>query len=101
MTIMEHIPTEKGESAYLIDLHTAMYGALALGPSLLDTNKKVLNSIAGYLNGFGTQNQPRSLYSWLKVLYTMSSAHALYGANNPFTYDLALVEYVWYVLLKI
>lgn len=95
MAIMEHVPTEKGESAYLIDLHTAMYGALALGPSLLETNKRVLDSLVGYLNQIQPQGQDQGLYSWLKVLYTMSSAEALYGPGNPFSLDPSLVDNVW------
>ena len=36
-----------------------------------------------------------SLQAWLRELFTLSSAHGLFGPQNPFTRDPNLLESFW------
>lgn len=79
----------------MMDLHHAMYGALAQGPALLETNKRVLNCVAGSLNEVGTQFEQKHLFNWLRTFYTTGSAEALYGKENPIRDNVGLVPMIW------
>jgi hypothetical protein len=88
---------KKGESSYMLELHQEMYAALAQGPSLLQTNTRVLNCLAKSLNSVGTNQQSKALFRWLRDFYTVGSAEALYGSQNPISEDRSLIQPVWSV----
>lgn len=78
------------------DIHQAMYSALAMGPSLLETNTRLLSSLARYLNAIDTANDPRQLFDWMKSAYTLSFAEAFYGPENPIAENPKFVKSIWY-----
>jgi hypothetical protein len=86
---------EKGESSYMTELHHEMYGSLAKGPILLETNARVLNCLARYLNQVSIEPQPKSLFRWMRDFYTVSSAEALYGPDNPISKNPSLIQSTW------
>ncbi|CZS95283.1 uncharacterized protein RAG0_05011 [Rhynchosporium agropyri] len=88
-------PEIQGRMAnYMMDLHTEMYGALAQGPALLRTNRRILNGLVRSLNSVGDGVDVK-LFDWLKLCYTTASAEALYGVENPVKWDPSFVQLVW------
>ncbi|TVY21382.1 7-alpha-hydroxycholest-4-en-3-one 12-alpha-hydroxylase [Lachnellula arida] len=85
----------KGEGSYMSDLHQEMYGSLAQGPNLLETNARVLNYLARSLNAIQTTPEEYRLFRWLRDEYTLASAATLYGLPNPLSEDPSLIESVW------
>lgn len=77
------------------DLHQEMYGSLAQGPNLLETNARVLNYLARSLNAIQTTPEDRRLFRWLRDEYTLGSAATLYGLPNPLSEDPSLIESIW------
>ncbi|TVY26205.1 7-alpha-hydroxycholest-4-en-3-one 12-alpha-hydroxylase [Lachnellula hyalina] len=84
-----------GEDSYMSDLHQEMYGSLAQGPNLLETNSRVLNYLARSLNAIQTTPKEYPLFRWLRDEYTLGSAATLYGLPNPLSEDPNLIESVW------
>jgi hypothetical protein len=85
----------KGERSYMTDLHQEMYPSLAQGPSLLETNARVLNYLSKSLNVIHTSPKKHRLFRWLRDEYTLASADALYGSQNPISEDPELIQPVW------
>ena len=65
-----------------------MYGALAPGPDLTDSNLRVLNVLSRYL-----VPQKTNLYALLREAYTIAMGESFYGPNNPVP---ELVDEIWY-----
>jgi hypothetical protein len=86
---------EKGDSCYMTDLHQEMYASLAHGPSLLETNARVLNYLAKSLNAIHSEPTRHQLFRWLRNEYTMASAETLYGKENPVSDDPSLIQSIW------
>ncbi|KAH8655085.1 cytochrome P450 [Tricladium varicosporioides] len=85
----------KGEGSYMTDLHQEMHSSLAQGPSLLETNARLLNYLAKSLNGIQTTPTRHQLFRWLRDEYTIGSAEALYGIPNPVSEDPSLIQSIW------
>ncbi|KAK0106240.1 hypothetical protein ONS96_003882 [Cadophora gregata f. sp. sojae] len=89
-----HVPGRM--SNYMTDLHTEMYGALAQGKQLLDTNRKVLGGLVEILNEIGGDGwKEMMLFGWLRDSYTTASAAALYGEENPVKWDKRFIQMGW------
>lgn len=86
---------EKGEATYMTELHNEMHSSLAQGPSLLETNARVLNYLAKSLNVVQTTPNNHQLFRWLRDEYTIGSAEALYGLPNPISENVGLIQSVW------
>jgi len=82
----------------MLDLHQEMYGALAQGHALQVMNTRVLNCLARYVNEVGTGQQNKKLWSWMQHFYSVASAEALYGLDNPISRDHGLIHCIWLVL---
>ncbi|PVH68262.1 cytochrome P450, partial [Cadophora sp. DSE1049] len=88
---------------YMMDLHTEMYGALAQGRQLLETNRRVLGCLVRSLNAIGGEGgesgeggwEEKMMFEWLRGFYTMASAEALYGVENPVKWDNRFIQMVW------
>lgn len=76
-------------SGYLNELHTQMYSALSIGPDLIISNARVLNTLSRYLIP-----QETNLYDFLRQSYTIASGETLYGPDNPVP---GLVNEIWYI----
>lgn len=92
MKIIGARPVVEGEGTYLTALHQSMAAALTPGPALLDMNTRVLSSLTRYIDAIGPKQQPRGLYRWVKDVFTLSIAEAMYGAKNPISDDPKLVD---------
>ena len=66
-----------------------MYGALAPGPDLTDSNLRVLNVLSRDL-----VPQKTNLYALLREAYTIAMGESFYGPNNPVP---ELVDEIWYL----
>lgn len=84
-----------GDNRYMQTIHHEMSSALAIGPSLHETNRCVVNSLARYLNSIGTSEKPRELFKWLKTAYTMSVAESFYGPQNPIVDNPGFAQKIW------
>ncbi|KAH7395512.1 cytochrome P450 [Cadophora sp. MPI-SDFR-AT-0126] len=82
-------------SNYMTDLHTEMYGALAQGRQLLETNARVLGCLVRSLNEVGEDWEEKMMFEWLRGFYTTASAEALYGEENPVKWDNRFIQWVW------
>ena len=83
------------DNRYMQAIHQEMYSALAMGPSLLETNRRLINSLARYLNAIGTSDESRELFDWMKIAYTLSLAESFYGPQNPIVENPAFVKNIW------
>ncbi|KAF8857394.1 cytochrome P450 [Acephala macrosclerotiorum] len=93
--IKDIVAENEGNNRYNANLYHEMYAALALGPPILETNRRVGNSLAAFLNPIGTSEQPRRLFDWVKTAYTVATAESFYGARNPISENPELVKSVW------
>lgn len=97
MDIIAYEPPIKGGSCYANDLHAAMYASLSQGPTLLNSNARVLNCAARYINDIDSDYTPVNLYEWVKDIFTVASAETLFGPKNPISDNPELITSVWYV----
>jgi hypothetical protein len=93
--IVEVPSTGVGIETYLSLIHDVMAKALAPGPALLQTNARVLASMAQLFDDIGTTEQQISLYRWVRDIITLATAEAFYGPNNPFSNDHSLIDDLW------
>jgi hypothetical protein len=84
----QHVIDVFENTTYLPELHVQMYGALAPGPDLTDSNLRVLNVLSRYL-----VPQKTKLYALLREAYTIAMGESFYGPNNPVP---ELVDEIWY-----
>jgi hypothetical protein len=68
------------------------------GAALFQMSSRALNAFAMFLKDIGTTEQPINLHNWVRDCFTLSSAEALYGAENPIAEDLSLIQSLEYVL---
>ncbi|KAE9364047.1 cytochrome P450 [Stipitochalara longipes BDJ] len=83
----QHVIDVFENTTYLPELHVQMYGALAPGPDLTDSNLRVLNVLSRYL-----VPQTTNLYALLREAYTIAMGESFYGPNNPVP---ELVDEIW------
>ncbi|KAN0105006.1 cytochrome P450 [Hyaloscypha variabilis] len=83
----QHVIDVFENTTYLPELHVQMYGALAPGPDLTDSNLRVLNVLSRYL-----VPQKTNLYALLRKAYTIAMGESFYGPNNPVP---ELVDEIW------
>jgi len=97
MAIYSHMPTWKSESSYMLDFHTAIYGALSHGPDLVDTNRRILTAVGRELNAIGKEKGgvQGGLYEWVKRTFTIASVEGFYGTINPLSEDPRLMDSIW------
>ena len=79
------------------NLQRTMHSTMAVGKSLLDMNARALNSFADFLNDIGTESQRKNFYRWVRDSFTISSAAAVYGPENPISEDESLIQSATYV----
>ncbi|KAH9212810.1 cytochrome P450, partial [Leptodontidium sp. 2 PMI_412] len=83
------------DNRYMKAIHHEMYNALQLGPNLVETNRRVVNSFSQYFNDIDTSPQSRKLFDWIKLVYTMSLADSFYGPENPIRENPQFVKHIW------
>lgn len=67
------------------------------GAALLQMSSRALNAFAVFLKDIGTNEQPINLHNWVRDCFTLSSAEALYGAENPLAEDKTLIQSLEYI----
>jgi len=83
--------------SFLNEDHRRMVATLSPGPALLELRTAVLDRVAGSVNGIG-DGEKFGMYRWMRDILTIASAEAIYGPENPFSNDPALVNALWYVV---
>jgi hypothetical protein len=76
------------------DLHHDTYTTLA-GPAALETNTRILNGMAQYLNDISTFQKSLKLFDWIKTAYTVVTADTFFGKVNPIAENPDLVKLLW------
>jgi hypothetical protein len=93
MKILTRRPTnKKDEYPIAKDVQQAMHNSMAAGTSLLQMNARALNSFAVYLNEIDTTEKLESFYDWIRHCFTVASAEALYGPENPVSENNDLIQ---------
>lgn len=94
MKILGHT-APNNEPTYMHDLHTAMTTPLMPGPALYEMNARALECLGSILNGIGAEEQQKTLFGWIRDIFTEASAEALYGPENPVNCDRSLIDSLW------
>ncbi|PQE10909.1 hypothetical protein CJF32_00007747 [Rutstroemia sp. NJR-2017a WRK4] len=81
--------------SYLNDNHKLMVELLGPGPSLLELNKGVLDTVANSLNDLGENEGEIELYEWMRTTLTLAVSASLYGPHDPFNADHSLADSLW------
>ncbi|KUJ15899.1 cytochrome P450 [Mollisia scopiformis] len=93
--VMNVISVNDGENDHFDSIHHVTQRSFAHVPAVLETNQRVLNGLARYLNGVDTSGQFVQLFDWIRNAYTVVTAEALYGNVNPISEDPKLVKNIW------
>jgi hypothetical protein len=66
------------------------------GQNLYRMNTRALEYIGSCINSIGREGlDVPNVYQWLRELMTQATAEAIYGVENPFMKDPALVDALW------
>jgi hypothetical protein len=74
-----------------------MHVSMQPGASLLQMNSRALNLFAVFLSEIGTTKKRVDLYKWVRDHFTLASAEAMYGHENPIADDPSLIQSLEYV----
>jgi hypothetical protein len=88
-------PAGEQDSPYTKDRNLSMNVPLQPGPDLNKMNAAVLKSVAGFVNGFGTDWEEENLWLWLRDTFTRSSSRGTFGAKFPLADDPELIQALW------
>lgn len=89
---------EKGDhSGVLHRTHDMIQQTMKPGPHLDELNRHFLQQLTPYVNGLARNNgaQNIKLWYWLRHHFSLASAAAIYGPDNPFAVDPALEQDFW------
>lgn len=95
MKQIKHEPENEKEETYMRLIHKSMQETMLPGNSLLQMNARVLAKLADFVNGIGTEWEPKPMYLWLRDTFTLASSATLYGRNDPISADPSLIEPLW------
>lgn len=96
--ILSNMNGDGSAPSYRKDMKVAEHEALAPGETMARLYTDSMDEVAKEIYTLTLQG-PKSvnLMSWLKEVYTVSTASALYGPHNPFKSSEELVQAFWYV----
>ena len=95
--IKNNMDGTEGHHGLMPESHAATTKLLQPGPELdsmctiqLEQFSQLLHKTASTSNG-----QPVALHSWIRQLFSISNAYAVYGPQNPFARDPSLIKAFW------
>lgn len=98
--VCDKVGEKEGGDCYTKDLHQETHSALAKGGGRLEgMNEVFVKHHESLLNGIKTEGKVTKvgLFKWVKDLYTFASAEALFGSENPISWDRGMIPHLWYV----
>lgn len=95
LDIMLEDPEDEKTPTYLREVHKAMHESMQPGAGLLDMNKRVLDRLGEDINAVGGAWEERPLFMWLRNMFTVAAARALYGPRNVIEKDPSLIQQLW------
>ncbi|KAG0649367.1 Cytochrome P450 monooxygenase [Hyphodiscus hymeniophilus] len=81
---------------YMDKINKGMHASLQPGAPLFEMNSRALNRFAVFLNEIDTTEKQINLYTWVRDHFTLASADAMYGEENPIAEDLSLIDSLHY-----
>ena len=88
---LEASPDSK-HSSYVEKTTKGMHASMQAGAPLLQMNSRALNRFAVFLNEIDTREKQIDLYKWVRDHFTLASAEAMYGEENPIADDPSLIQ---------
>jgi hypothetical protein len=95
--IFKHVPEDPKEMPFLRAFHKALHEHMVPGPKVQRMNASMLGTMAKEVNGIQDELKD-SLYFWLRDIFSVATATAVFGSNNPWAKDRSLVDSFWCVL---
>jgi hypothetical protein len=74
-----------------------MHTSLLPGPKLLEMNSRALDTFAVFLENIDSDGKAINLHAWVRDCFTLSSAEAVYGHDNPIANDHSLIQSLEYL----
>ena len=75
-----------------------MAAALQPSPGLFKTIALAMEKFASALDDIGKDGKTVNLFEWVKHNFTIATAHAIYGPENPISEDNSMIQKLLYVL---
>lgn len=97
MDVLTH-QTSDSKDSIMSKTTRGMHTSMLPGSALLQMNSRALTAFAVFLKDIGTNEQPINLHRWVRDCFTLSSAEAFYGAENPIAEDKSLIQSLEYAL---
>ena len=69
-----------------------LHVSLQAGAPLLQMNSRALNRFASFLDNIDTTEKPINLHRWVRDNFSLASADAMYGPENPIAEDSSLIQ---------
>ena len=91
--IVQDMQLDNGQSGYMKALHNTHQKLLSPGPALNMMRDEGTRELFSFLNN--TKDGAIDLFSWNRHIFTMASAKAVWGQNNPFVSEPGLEESFW------
>lgn len=91
--ISEDMQRDGGLSGYMKELHNTHQKLLSPGPALNMMRDEGTKELFRFLDD--TEDGTIGLFSWNRHIFTMASAKAVWGRQNPFVYKPELEDSFW------
>lgn len=95
--IFRQVPEDPNEMPFLRAFHKALHEHMVPGPKVQCMNASMLGTMAKEVDGIQDELND-SLYVWLRDIFSVATATAVFGSNNPWAKDRSLIDSFWYVL---
>lgn len=90
---------DESKDTLLVKTTKGMHTSLNHGLQILEMNSRALHTFAGILSKFGSEPKEIALHHWVRDSFTLASAAAVYGSDNPIAKDHSLIQSLEYVFL--
>ncbi len=92
--IFRHIPEDPKEMPFMKGFHKAMHEYMTPGPNIQSMNANMLKTIAREMNDI-QDDFKSNFYVWLRNSFTLATANAIFGSNNPWAKNPSLIDSFW------
>jgi len=92
--IFRYVPEDPKEMNFLKAFHKALHEHMLPGPKVQRMNASMLGTMAKEVNDIQDEFKD-SLYIWLRDIFSVATATAVFGSNNPWAKDRGLIDSFW------
>jgi hypothetical protein len=86
-----HVPEDPKEMSFLRAFHKALHEHMVPGPKVQRMSASMLGTIAKEVNGIQDEFKD-SLYTWLRDIFSVATATAIFRSSNPWAKDRSLID---------